>query len=160
MNSKNLIKRSILLLLLFNLSTAWFSCKKTPKRINGNDEAIEYSSNLKAELAQENFTIVSVNEDSAIVSTFIATSLYDSIVSTTNSSPVLGSSEKQVFDTTSIELLYIPISENDTMKKSIISVFIADSNKFSEAYILEEISYDTTFYLKYYFPNGELALSA
>jgi hypothetical protein len=155
---KYIPKYSILLFALISFSLVWVSCSKDSQVDVVNDDI--YSSG-KSSPESESYTVVSVTEDSTIVSEFIETELYDSIVSTTNSSPQLDSAYKLVFDTTALEVLTIPISDTDSTSRSIYCVYHPDSNIFLGAFIFDVWirDIDSSTRVKLSYPNGEPAIS-
>ncbi len=163
MKNLKLIKKSVAIFLLFIISLAWFSCSRTSEDYSINSNAIihkDTTSHFKSSFEAASFTIIHLNADSLIVSKFVATSLYDSLLSTTNSTPDLTKAYELKFDDPRVDELFVPILSNDSIEKSLYSIFIPDSNTFIETYILEKVYLDSTTRLNYYYPNGELAISA
>jgi len=148
------MKKIILIFLCIGL----ISCTKSNKQ---DLESIQNSSDntfFKDSFETKDYTIVSLNANSPIVSQYLSTSVYDTIISTVSSIPIFNSSYKQVFTNPNIELLYLPITSSPRAEKSVLAVYITDSTKFVESYIIEKTFYTDSTVLNYFYPNGELAV--
>lgn len=145
--------KNILFIILLFLIIGTSSCSKMSNQLNENK-----NSDLKSSGVAE-YTKVNLTSTSGIVVKFTESNLFSSILSSISTTPLLDSSYMLSFDTQNIDVLHVPVIIDQNYSKSLLALYAPEYDTITEALILEKTIYNDSTVLKYYYPNGELAVS-